>query len=539
VTAGEPPVEAGLPAPEQPGSSTRIVVAASLILVVGNLVSRLLGWVRLAIIGAQFGASQQLDAYFAAFRIPDTIFQLVVAGTLFVAFIPVFMSYRARTDEAEAWRVASSVINLVVIALAGLSLLMAIFAPLFVPLVAPGFDAPTTELTVRMTRVMLLSPVFLGLGAVVSAVLNGYDEFLVPAIAPVIYNLAIIAAAVFLAPFLGIESLAVGVAVGALGHVLVQLPKLARLSGGYDLTIHFRHPGVVEVAKLMAPRALGLAAAQANFLISTVLASTLAVGSITAYNYAFQLSQVPVAVIGVSVAVALFPTLSRVAALGQLDEVRRQVSTSLRIMFFLSAPITAILVVLREPATAAFYQYGAFSRQSVSQTADALMFFSVALFAHSWVQVVARAFYALHDSRSPVVWAVVAVGVNVILMVWLVGPMGVAGLALALSISSIIEVAGLVVALRTKLGSIGASSIVRSAALSTVSATLSGVVMLLGLQAIRLVAPALLADGLGNLVAVLALSAVGTAVFVAAAWIFRMEDLLRTWGMIRSRRSGG
>ena len=190
---------------------------------------------RLLVIGSQFGAGRELDAYFAAFRIPDAIFQLVVAGALSAALIPVFQSYRARADEAEAWRLASSVINLVVIALSAFSLLMAIFAPWIVPLITPGFDAPTTELTIRMTRIMLLSPVFIGMGAVVSGILNSYERFAWPAIAPLVYNLAIIGAAIVLAPLIGVEGLAVGVAIGSLAHLLVQLPNLASVGQRYDL----------------------------------------------------------------------------------------------------------------------------------------------------------------------------------------------------------------------------------------------------------------------------------------------------------------
>ncbi|MGH2416918.1 MAG: lipid II flippase MurJ, partial [Candidatus Limnocylindria bacterium] len=169
----EGPTPSVVPPPEPASgaggmSPGRVLVTASLILTVAALASRLLGWIRLLVIGSQFGASRELDAYFAAFLIPDAIFQLVVAGALFTALVPVFAGYRARRQEAEAWRVASSVVNLLVLALAGLSLLMAIFAPALVPLIAPGFDAPTTELTIRMTRIMLLSPIFIGLGAVVT-----------------------------------------------------------------------------------------------------------------------------------------------------------------------------------------------------------------------------------------------------------------------------------------------------------------------------------------------------------------------------------
>ena len=545
----DPPWEqAGTPATDHPlasgprkaqpedGSAAQVVITASLILLVGNFASRVLGWLRLAVIGAQFGPGRELDAYFAAFRIPDVIFQLVVAGTLFTAFIPVFVSYRARKEEAEAWRVASSVVNLMVLGLALFSLVLAIFAPFFVPLVAPGFDAPTTELTVRMTRLMLLSPFFIGLGATVSAILNGYDEFTIPTLAPLVYNVAIIAAAVFLAPILGVEALAIGVAVGALGHLLVQMPKLLRVSGRYELIIHLRHPGVVEVARLMAPRTFGLAATQANFVISTILASSLPVGSVTDFNYAFQLSQVPVALVGVSIAVALFPTLSRTAAVGRVDEVRRQVAGSLRIMFFVAAPLTAILIVLREPTTAVFYQYGAFGARAAADTADALMFFSLALFAQSWVQVVARAFYALHDSTTPVVWAVVAVVVDVGLMLWLINPMGISGLALALSLSAVVEVLGLIWMLHRRLGSLELGSITRAAALASVAAAAGGAVMFLGLRAIAAAAPPLLQGGLTRIVVLAVLAGAGMFAYLASARVLRVDELPRTWELLQRGR---
>ena len=187
----------------------------------------------------------------------------------------------------------------------------------------------------------------------------------------------------------------------------------------------------------MGPRLLGLAAGQLNFIVSTVLASNLGVGSVTAYNYAFQLSQIPVGVLGVSVAVALFPTFSRDAALGHIAEIRRQLSTSLRILIFLAAPLTAVMIVLARPIAAVFFQYGLFSTDAADRTASALVFFSIGLAGHIVVHVLTRAFYAMQDTRVPVFWAVVAVAINVPLMAILSGPMGVEGLALALSISAI------------------------------------------------------------------------------------------------------
>ena len=519
-------------------STGRVLVTASLILTVAALASRLLGWIRLLVIGSQFGASRELDAYFAAFRIPDAIFQLVVAGALSAALIPVFAGYRARGQDREAWQLASSVINLVLIALAGLSLVMAIFAPLLVPIVAPGFDAPTTELTIRMTRVMLISPVLIGMGAVVTGILNTYQQFTVPAIAPLLYNLAIIAAAIFLAPIMGVEGLAVGVAIGSLAHLAVQVPSLARVGQRYDLTIGLSHPGVRRVAWLMGPRTLGLAAGQVNFLVSTILASGLPEGSLTAYNYAFQLSQIPVGVVGVSIAVALFPTLSREAALGRVGEIRRQVSAAIRVLLFVAAPLIAIMIVLREPLTDVFYQYGAFSQSASDRTASALLFFAVGLGGHIVVHVLTRTFYAMQDTRTPVTWAIVAVAINVPLMALLVGPMAVEGLALALSISAVLEVIGLLWSLRRRIESVEEGAILRSVGRAAIAGVVSAVFLLASVTLLAGSLGGLLDNVVGRLLALLLLSAAGGAVYLAAAAALRAPEIGQLRGYLQRRRSG-
>jgi putative peptidoglycan lipid II flippase len=527
-----PPVSAA----ESAASTGRVLVTASLILTVAALASRLLGWIRLLVIGSQFGATRELDAYFAAFRIPDAIFQLVVAGALSAALIPVFQSYRARGQDEEAWHLASSVINLVLIALAALSLLMAIFAPLFVPIVAPGFDAPTTELTVRMTRIMLLSPVLIGMGAVVTGILNSYQQFTVPAIAPLLYNLAIIAAAIFLAPIMGVEGLAVGVAIGSMAHLVVQLPNLAKVGQRYDLTIGLGHPGVRRVALLMGPRMLGLAAGQLNFLVSTVLTSGLPEGSLTAYNYAFQLSQIPVGVVGVSIAVALFPTLSQDAALGRIGEIRRQVANAVRVLVFVAAPLMAIMIVLREPLTSVFYQYGLFSQAATDRTASTLLFFAIGLVGHIVVHVLTRAFYAMQDTRTPVAWAIVAVVINVPLMVALAGPMGVEGLALALSIASVPEVVGLMWSLRRRIESVEEAAVLRSLGRALVAATAAGLLMLGGLTVVESSMSALLDNSVGRLAVLVGLSAAGAAIFLLVAAALRSPELEQLRRLLRRRR---
>jgi putative peptidoglycan lipid II flippase len=372
---------------------------------------------------------------------------------------------------------------------------------------------------------MLLSPVFVGMGAVVSGLLNSYGRFGVPAVAPLVYNLAIIAAAVVLAPTLGVEGLAIGVVAGSILHLAIQLPQLRTVGRHYDLTIGLGHPGVRKVAWLMGPRLLGLAAGQVNFVASTILASNLGVGAVTAYNYAFQLSQIPVGVLGVSVAVALFPTFSRDAALGRIADIRRQLSTSLRILIFLAAPLTATLIVLARPIAAVFFQYGLFSQGAAERTAGALVFFSIGLSGHIVVHVLTRAFYAMQETRIPVLWAIIAVAINVPLMIILSGPMGVEGLALALSISATLEVIGLAWALRHRIDSIDERNVLSSALRSTVAAAMAGAVMFGGLAAAREWFTALLDNGAGRALVLLVLVAAGAAAYLLAAVAMRSPEL--------------
>jgi putative peptidoglycan lipid II flippase len=264
--------------------------------------------------------------------------------------------------------------------------------------------------------------------------------------------------------------------------------------------------------------------------VSTVLASGLPEGSLTAYNYAFQLSQIPVGVLGVSVAVALFPTLSRDAALGNVGQIRSQVATSLRVLVFLAAPLTAAMIVLAGPISSVFFQYGLFSARSTDQTAGALVFFSIGLVGHIVVHVLTRAFYAMQDTRTPVLWAIVAVAINVPLMIWLVGPMGVEGLALALSISAVLEVIGLVWALHRRIESVEEGFVLRSAARSAVAAVAAALLMLGGLTVVRDFLPDALQGGVSRLVVVAVLTAAGAAIYLLVASALRAPEI----GLLRS-----
>jgi len=436
---------------------------AATIVMMAFLVSRVLGLAREMIIGNQFGTSRELDVYLAAFRIPDLIFQLIAGGALGSAFIPIFTSYLARGDEKEVWGLASSVLNSVALILTACATLAGIFAPQLVAhVVVPGFTPEEQALTVRLMRLMLVSPVIFGVSGIVMGILNSFQHFLLPALAPAFYNLSIMAGAVFLVPVMGIYGLALGVVAGSLLHLLVQLPELVRKGLAYRPILEISHPGVREVGWLMLPRMMGLATVQINFLVNTFLASGLAEGSVAALNYGWMLMLLPQGIFAMAIATAAFPTLSELAATEEYVELRLTLSEALRLILYLTIPASVGLIVLREPLIQLLLQRGRFDPSSTQAVASALQFYALGLFAHSALEIVTRAFYSLHDTRTPVLIGAGAMTLNIILSLLLIGPLSHGGLALANSVATIIETSVLLVILRGRLQGVDGQRLLRS-----------------------------------------------------------------------------
>jgi putative peptidoglycan lipid II flippase len=438
-------------------SRARIARAAGLVMAL-FVVSRALGLLREVVISHRFGTGGDLDAYLAAFRVPDILFQIVAGGALASAFIPTFATYLAADDEAGAWRLASAVINLVLLLTAALSAAAAWMAPwLVTTVVAPGFDPARQALTAELMRWMLLTPAIFGVSGVVMGILNARQHFLLPALAPVIYNLGIIAGALLLAPAWGVRGLAAGVVAGALGHLLVQVPGLVHHGLRYRPALGLRDPGVHEVGRLMLPRVVGLAAVQINFLVNTILASGLPSGSLSALNYAWLLMLLPQGIFAQSVATAAFPTFSAQAARGERDEMRSTLAATLRAVLYLTLPAAAGLLVLREPVVQLVFQRGAFTAGSTEMVAWALALTVLGLPAHAVVEIVVRAFYAVHDTRTPVTVGVTAMALNVGLSVGFIalfraaGWMPHGGLALSNSLATTVETVVLAVLIRRRL----------------------------------------------------------------------------------------
>ncbi|HSW94605.1 MAG TPA: murein biosynthesis integral membrane protein MurJ [Patescibacteria group bacterium] len=506
---------------------------ASLFMIATLIASRILGWLRLSIIGAKFGQTPELDAYFAAFRIPDTLFNLLVAGALASAFIPVFTSYLAKEREDEAWRVASSVMNAIVILLVVVSGILWLLAPIIQPILAPLPDPAQVELSVRLARIMLLSPIFMGLSALFTGILNSYRQFLTGATAPLVYNFVIILFAIFATPFLGIEALAWGTVVGALMMWLVQIPELTFRRTRYTLTLDLRHPGVREIVRLTLPRTLALGAVQLIFIVDTFLAAKLPEGSLTALNYAFQLMQLPLGVFSIAISAAVFPTLSRYAAQGLQARMRDVLQTAIRWILFLTLPTVVMMIVLRRPIVNLLFQYGQFGAEAREATQEAFLFYSLGLAGHALIQILARAYYASKDTRTPLALTLVSIGTNIVLSVLLAPLYGINGLALANSIATLAEAALFMILLapraRLRIVGIGTSSLKVIAA-----SLLMGIAMFAFIRATNITVD-LQQTKIGLLLQTAVAFAVGMVAYLGAATVFRVTELAEITAAVRSR----
>jgi putative peptidoglycan lipid II flippase len=511
----------------------QIAKAAALVMALFAL-SRLLGVVRQMAIAAQFGTGGDLDAYLAAARIPETIFLIVAGGALGSAFIPAFTGHLTQEDRAGAWRLTSSVINLAVIASTVTAGLVAILAPTLVrALIAPGFDSQQQALTVSLLRLMLLSPIIFGVSGVAMGALNAHQHFFLPALAPSLYNLSIIGGTLILGPRLGVRGIALGVVAGSALHLLVQVPGLVRHGARYFPTLGLQHPSVREVGRLMAPRVLGTAIVQLNLVVNTSLASEMGTGAISAITYAWLLMLLPQGIFAQAVGTAAFPTFAAQAARGERERMRRALAATLRAVCFLSIPATMGLLVLGQPLVALLFERGAFNASSTADVVWALAFFALGLVGHAGLEVIARAFYALHDTFTPVWVGGLAMALNLTLSLTLPGAFAAlgwmphGGLALANSVATLLETAALLVLIRGRLGGIEDRRTLAGFARSGLAALAMGAA-LLGWRALLPNAPSLLVGGGGVLL--------GIAVYLGVASLTRAEELQMAADMIRSRR---
>jgi putative peptidoglycan lipid II flippase len=512
------------------------IVRAAFVVLLGFMASGVLGLVRTAAFSATFGASAELDAFYAAQRIPEMLFTLVAGGALGSSFIPVFSRYLAADDTQGAWRLASAVMTLSMLAAAVFALLGILFAPVIVPaLLVPGMTPFYQELTVRLTQLMLVTTVIFAASGLVMGILNAHQRFLFPALAMSMNNIGLIFGALVIAYWLpgsdyatggaNIYGLALGAILGAALHFMIQVPGLYTIRARLRLLVDWRVPGVREVLVLMGPRVLGLAVVQINFAVNVFFASSMTDGSVTALNTAWILMFFALGVIAQSMGTAVFPSLSALAAENDMPGYRERLSGALRSVLLLAFPATVVMVLLGAPLIGTLFERGAWTQTHTQAAAWALSFFALGIAGHSLLEVLSRAFYALADTWTPVRIGIAAMVTNIILSIILIRLIGdpdalargaFAGLALANSLTTLLESAVLWWLLRRRVDGINDGHVIDGALRALLAA--------LGMGAIIWLATSALA-GRPDLVVLAAGAGAGGLSFALLALLLRIDEV--------------
>lgn len=531
-------------------TANRQIARAAGTVMLAFVFSQLTGLVRGIIIARTFGASAELDAFFAANRVSETLFTLIAGGALGSAFIPAFTGLITKNERAAAWKLAFGVANLVTLTLSLLAGLAALFAPQIVrSALAPGLsqDPALFTLTVNLLRIQLVSAVIFGLGGLIVGLLNAHQVFLIPALTPALYQLGIIFGALALAPALGIYGLAWGVVLGAALYLLVQIPNLIKVfnreatlkTEDWALRAHYwsllTAPAVVGVLRLMGPRLLGVAVVQLNFWVNIALASQMEPGSVSGLTYGFSLMLMAQAALAQSVAIAAMPTFSAQHALGQTDEMRASLAATLRGVLLLSLPAAAGLMLLRTPLIATLYQRGEFTARSTELVAWALLWYAAGLVGHAILEILARAFYALHDTKTPVLVGAVAMSLNVAFsflfaalfrqLGWL--PLG--GLALANSLATALEALTLFVLMRRRLNGLAEREVLSGLGQALLAALGMALGLRVWIEATGQLSPWLIALGGVTL---------GGLLYGLGLVVLRVPEVQQVFSILKKRLSG-
>lgn len=428
---------------------------------IATLLSRVLGLARDMVLTFMFGAGAVMDAFLVATRIPNLVRDLFAEGAMSAAFVPTFTRHLEQKGEQSAWRLGSNVINVLLVVTGLLVILGMVFAYPLVDFYTDDAEfAENLPLTVSLTRWTLPFLTMVAIAVAQMGMLNALRRFFIPAASPAMYNIAVIFSAFAIVPFcpaLGLEpivGIAIGSLLGGLLQIVAQWPTLRRAGFRYQFVLDFKDPGLREVLLLMGPGTIGVAAAQINLAVNTWLATSQGDGAVTYLTYAFRLMYLPIGLFGVSVATAAVPDLARHATVEGFHEMRRTISSALRMMLMLSVPSMVGLAVLAQPIAQLIYERGAFVPGDTAGVAWALVMYAPGLLGYSLVKIASPSFYSLRDARTPVIVSMLTVGTNVVLNLWLVRVMGYGGLALGTAVASLVNAGLLLLLLSRRIGGI-------------------------------------------------------------------------------------
>lgn len=501
------------------------------------LVSRVLGLVRDRLLSTYF-APEELGVYFAAFRIPNVIFELLVMGALTAAFIPVYTKYIAQDRQEDAKRLATVLINLSIIILAVVAIPLYIAAPFISRMLAPGFtQAQIIEMSAYTRFILLFQVGPLLIGNVLTGILQSHSLFLIPATAPVLYNVGIIIGTVMLSSTWGLWGPVMGVGIGAVLFVIIQIPIVMSLGYRHTLEIDPKAPGVREVGRLMGPRTLGLAIAQIDITIDLMLASLLGSRMVTIFNFAQHLQQLPVGLFGTTIAQAALPSLSQFSAKEKKQDFRETIQKGIHQILFWVLPSSVLFMVLRIPIVRLVFGASQFDWSATVDTGMTLSAFGLSLFAQALIHILARGFYALYDSKTPVRVGIVTVLINSFLSVLfiLVFRLPVWSLGLSTSVASIINAGALLYLLNKRIEGLVSRALVDPAVKMVVAAGVTGVALYIPLKLLdKLVFDTTRTFGLIFLTGVSA--SLGLMTYFFLSWVLGVDQV---YSLIRITRKIG
>ena len=516
------------------GKKQVTVGSAATILVSMVLASRVLGLIRDRLLSARFGPDE-LGVYFAAFRLPNLIFELLVTGALTSAFIPVFTRFLAQGRERDGWKMAAILINVSVVILFMVSLPIFIWTNEFSRFLAPGFTQEQITLMTTFTRIMIGFQVFpLLIGNFFTGILQSYSLFIIPALAPVLYNVGIIIGIVMLSSTFGLYGPVIGVAIGALLFMLIQIPILLRIGYTHIFSFDRKNEGVEEVGRLVGPRAFGLAVSQIDTTVDLMLATLLGARMVTIFNFAQHLQQLPVGLFGASIAQAALPTLSIASVKEDLGQFKQSVISAIHQILFFVLPCSVLFIVLRIPVVRLVFGASRFDWEATVLTGMTLSMFSISLFAQSLVHVLARGFYALYDTRTPVIVSVISILINTGLSVLFIQVyhLEVWALGLSTSISSIINTFILYILLDKRVGKFSKSEVFLSPIKMLVAAVASGVAIYIPLKLFdQLVFDT--TRTLGLLLLTGSAGGFGLIMYVSLSWLFNISEVHSFFALLR------
>lgn len=498
--------------------------------------SNVFGLIRQILVSREFGTSAELDAFNAASTYPDLIFSLVAGGALASAFIPTLTTFLTKNDREGGWYLSSVIINLVFVILGTISFLSILAAPWIVSTVlAPSYSPEMQALTVSILRILLIAPTIFGISGIFMGILNAHQSFIWPALAPSMLWIGMILGVVFLAPWIGIYGLAWGYVLGAFLHLLIQLPAILRQAGRrYFFTIDIHFAAVREVGRLMGPRLLGVAAVQINFVVNTILATGMVVGSLASIKYAWAIMTMPQVIIAQSIAIAALPTFSTQVASGKIEEMRSSLAATLRGVIILSIPAMVGLIILRKPIIAALFQRGAFTVDSTELVAWALLWYAIGLLGHGGVEILSRAFYSMHDTKTPVLISIGAMGLNVVLSLLFVQlferigwwPFG--GLALANSLATALEMVVLWTLMSKRIDGIDGGLIWKGFLQSSLGSLVMGCGLIIWIN---------LSQGYPAWVIGIGGVLIGAGIYMVMAYFVRMKEVAQLVSIVRQKTS--